>query len=249
MRLFIKIKSLKNSFYDIQYFLKIQSVVYSILKDTSLNNLHNKNSYKFFCFSNIFPVENFKKDKNYQFIVSSPDQNFINILKKQLEVKKEINIGKNKFLIEKVLGIKPRIVFPLKLITDTPIIVRIPKEKYQEYGIHSSKNYPYLFWRPEYPFQAFIKQIEDNIFKKYRKFYQKETEEFPIFQKFLFKKSVSIPLKIHGQKVNFVGSLWEFHFDFLDQKTKEILELAIDCGFGENNSKGFGFVNIKKYEY
>ncbi len=99
MRLFIKIKSLKNSFYDIQYFLKIQSVVYSIIKDTSLNNLHNKNSYKFFCFSNIFPVENFKKDKNYQFIVSSPDQNFINILKKQLEVKKEINIGKNKFLM------------------------------------------------------------------------------------------------------------------------------------------------------
>ena len=114
----------------------------------------------------------------------------------------------------------------------------------KKYGIKTK--YSSIYWRPKYPFEIFLKQLEANIFKKYKQFYQKEFEEFPIFQRIIFKRSVSLPLKLHGKRVIFIGSLWEFYFDYLEEKVKDILRFAIDCGFGEKNSLGFGFVSVKK---
>lgn len=82
------------------------------------------------------------------------------------------------------------------------------------------------------------------MFKKYNEFYKKKIEEFPIFEQFRFIKSCANILTIKGVDYPVIGSLWEFSFSHLSKKQKEILEFAIDCGFGERNSYGFGFVNL-----
>ena len=254
MRILIKLTPKIETKFFFPYYLQIQGLIYNLIKDTKFSKIHSQKLYKFFCFSNIFPEKNshsdiFRKTQFYNLIISSPNKDFLKVLAQSFIKREEIKIDKAIFTLKGVkffdLPIKKR-KKNLKIISVSPIIIRIPKKRYQEYKISSKTSYPSLYWRPEYPLEAFIRQLEANIFKKYKEYYQKEIEEFPIFQKFLFKKSVSIPLELHHQKVNFIGSLWEFYFDFLDEKTKEILEFAIDCGFGEKNSMGFGFVNLEK---
>ena len=41
-----------------------------------------------------------------------------------------------------------------------------------------------------------------------------------------------------------IGSLWEFLFD--NELNTEILQFGLDCGLGERDSMGFGFMNMKK---
>ena len=204
-----------------------------------------------FCFSNIFPgrsshSEFFEKSQSYNLVISSPDKDFLKVLAQNFIKKEEIKIGQAEFALREIKFFNLNIGKNIEFTSTSPIIIRIPKEKYDEYKISPKNSYSFLFWRPQYPLEVFIKQLEANIFKKYKEFFRKDIEEFPIFQKFIFKKSVSIPLKIHNREVNYIGSIWEFHFDFLDKKIKEILEFAIDCGFGEKNSMGFGFVNSEK---
>lgn len=236
MRLLIELESRIKTKIIFPFYLQIQGLMYNLLRNTEFGDIHNKKSYKFFCFSNIFSEKScssefFTKSQVYNLIISSPDKNFLKALCQKFIEKEEITIEQAKFNLKEVKFLNLRFSKNFKIISISPIIIRIPKEKYKDYGISPEPTYPYLFWRPRYPFQAFIKQLEDNIFKKYKEFYHRDIKEFPIFQKFFFKKSVSIPLKIHNRKVNFIGSLWEFHFDFLDKKTKKILEFALDCGF------------------
>jgi CRISPR-associated endoribonuclease Cas6 len=251
MRSIIQIKALEDEARDKQYYFKIQGLLYSLLKNSQFFKLHDKSSYKFFCFSNIFPLENFIKNKSYKFIISSPSVEFIELLNRKLKEMGQITVGKCVFCVENFQLLRPKLKFPLTIQTVTPIIIRIPKKNYGHYGIKSPKPYPYLYWRPNYSFEAFIGQLEANIFKKYREYFPTENiaEEFPIFQRFLFKKSVAIPLEIHNQRAQFIGSLWNFYFDQLSSQTAKILEFSLDCGFGENNSKGFGFINIEKKTY
>jgi CRISPR/Cas system endoribonuclease Cas6 (RAMP superfamily) len=79
-------------------------------------------------------------------IISSPDDEFIFYLHELLQLplnRSEVKIGCMKFRIDYVDKLVQKIPYnvPVALITGTPIIVRIPKEKYKEYGIEPKKEY------------------------------------------------------------------------------------------------------------
>lgn len=236
--------------HDIKYYHKLQGFIYNLLKDTMYSNMHNKKGYKFFSFSNIFPPKDVKVGMVRQFLISSSDRKLIEVLKSKLDVlKKEgrlANIGEMSFKVESISMLEPKIGRSCMLITGTPIIVRIPKENYEKYGIKPPKDYDYIYWRKNYPFDAFIKQLEDNLFKKYEEFYGVSVEQFPIFEQFIFKKQVCNHIVIQGKEVKVFGSLWEFIFSNLDKEQRNILQFCVDCGFGELNSLGFGFMNVVK---
>lgn len=251
MRILLKLEAIKNCEYDLKYFHKLQGFIYSLIKETEHNKLHDKKGYKFFCFSNVFPVGDIKAHEIKNLLISSPDKVLIKLLEEKLkelmENKKPINIGEMRFLIEDVSAFNVRLKKNCKLISATPIIIRIPEKNYEKYEIpkeHRKKRF--VYWRPTYDFTAFVKQLEANLFKKYNEFYKTKIEEFPIFEQFKFKKSVVNHVIIDGREVKFVGSLWEFYFSYLNNKQKKILEFGIDCGFGERNSLGFGFINVVK---
>ena len=248
MRLLVTFEALKDQSYEKLYHHKFQGFIYNLIRDTEYRRLHDMKKYKFFCFSNIYPIKPMKEHEKRNWIVSSPDSGFIKILYSKLnEMKergKEVRIGEYLFRIKELkmlrLKIKKR---NLKLITATPIIIRIPRYKYEKYGIKSKRKYE--FWRPSHNFEAFVNQLEGNIFKKWKEFHSKEIDEFPLFEIYRFRKSVSNHLVIDGNEIVVIGSLWEFHFSRLSQEQKKILEFAVDCGFGERNTYGFGFVNLK----
>ncbi|MEM4915538.1 MAG: CRISPR-associated endoribonuclease Cas6, partial [Nanopusillaceae archaeon] len=155
------------------------------------------------------------------------------------------------FKIEDIKLIKTKLKKNTTLINATPIVIRIPERNYEKYNIPEEyRKRRYVYWRPIFSFEAFIKQLEENLFKKYKEFYKVEVEEFPIFEQLEFKKEVCNHVIINGIEHKVIGSIWEFVFSYLDKEQKKILEFGIDCGFGERNSLGFGFINairVKKF--
>ncbi|MFH1773937.1 MAG: CRISPR-associated endoribonuclease Cas6 [Methanobacteriota archaeon] len=246
MRLLIKLKALKDCAYDITYYPKMQGFVYSLLKDTEYSSLHDKKAYKFFSFSNIFPASDFKSGDERRFMISSPDEKLIETFKNRLTKLEQAAIGEMLFRIKEVAALNPKITKSCTLKTGTPIVIRIPKENYAEYGISPPKNYDYLYWRKNYSFNAFLRQLEDNLFKKYSEFYGLPAEPSQIFEQFKFLKPVSIPIPIDGKNVSIIASLWEFIFGYIDREKQKLLQFGLDAGFGELNSIGFGFMNIRK---
>ena len=141
MRIQLKLKVAKDFSYDTKYYSKFQGFIYKQLVDTPYRFLHEKKRYKFFCFSNIFPlkinkktqkVEDFKEDQTKFWLVSSPDKAFVYILLKKLEeLKKQnkvINLGEMSFYLDGIKVIKRRIKSKgVKIKAETPIILRISK--------------------------------------------------------------------------------------------------------------------------
>jgi CRISPR-associated endoribonuclease Cas6 len=174
MRLIIKLRSIKNCIYDTQYYYHLQSFIYNIIKGSKFNYIHDQKNFKFFCFSNIFPVYDFKIDDERILIISSPNYNFIDyiydIFKDKIISKEEIQINFMKFKIENVKKIELNVINSSLLITNTPVIVRIPKVKYLKYNITPSVDYNYIFWKKAYPLDLFLTQIEKNIIKKFSEY-------------------------------------------------------------------------------
>ena len=73
MRLLAAVEALKDCKYDLKYHHKMQGFLYSLIQGTEFAALHDKRGSKFFCFSNLFPVKDFKKKDIVRFLVSSPD--------------------------------------------------------------------------------------------------------------------------------------------------------------------------------
>ena len=250
MRLLLKLRTLKDQTYDLKYHHKLQGFIYDLLNGTPYAKLHDRKGYKFFCFSNIFPLENMRTGDIRNLIISSPDAGLIEVLNRRLaeavEEEKPANIGEMSFKLEEVRLLKPKLWRSCKLITGTPIVVRIPKENYGKYGIKPPKDYDYVYWRKQYPFKAFIKQLEENLFKKYGEFCRRSLKEFPLFERFMYKKQVCNHVVLGEKEIMILGSVWEFSFNHLNEEQSKILQFGLDCGFGELNSVGFGFMNVVK---
>jgi len=265
MRLILNLKAVSDFSYDNKYYSKFSGFIYSQLINTPYRFLHEKKGYKFFCFSNLFPlkigkirkVQPFREGETKFWIISSPDSGLIYVLDKKLEKIKEensiLNLGEMRFYLEEVKIAKPtKIKRKLTIKTETPIIVRIGKKTYERYNVKPPKNYKYLFWRSKWPLELFIESLTKNLLNKYKEFYKLKEEEFgelknkvlPLFQRLEFNKTLVGHIIIDGKEQKFPCSLWRFHFDWLNSEQKKLLDFALDSGFGEKNNYGFGFVNV-----
>jgi CRISPR-associated endoribonuclease Cas6 len=249
MRILLQLESTKICGYDLKYFHKMQGAIYQLLKETEYNVLHDKEGYKFFCFSNIFPIGDIKIGDRRHLLISSPDDLFIKFLqikfKEFIDNNLTLNIGEMQFKIEDFSIIKTKLKRNCRLISATPIVIRIPEKNYEKYGIPKKfRKKRFVYWRPQYSFDAFVKQLEENLIKKYNEFYKTDFETERIFEMFKFVKSVVNHVIIDGREQMIIGSIWEFCFSYLSKEQRRILEFGIDCGFGERNSLGFGFMNV-----
>ncbi|MBI4896716.1 MAG: CRISPR-associated endoribonuclease Cas6 [Candidatus Aenigmarchaeota archaeon] len=215
------------------------------MKETPYGLLHDKTGPKFFCFSNIFPggqKEIIEEGQQKRLLISSPSETLLNVLVESLHQNRELNIGDMQFSCTSVQKLPSKITSNCVIKTATPIIIRIPQYRYAEYGIHSQ--YTYAFWKPEHDFNAFLKQLSENIIKKYNEYHKAALEDQPLFQQFMYDGSYPIHPVIDHQEQTFIGSYWKFVFSGLTKEQQTILQFAVDCGFGELNSMGFGFVNV-----
>jgi CRISPR-associated endoribonuclease Cas6 len=246
MRLIIALNALKDCAYDLKYYSKLRGFIYGLQRDSVDLNQHDKEGYKQYCFSNIFPIAGMKTGDKRTLIISSPNRGLIEFFRGRLEeIKKKekaVNIGEASFRIEKLTILETRITTQVKIISGTPLVLRIPPDRYDAYGIKSSR--PYEYWRPEYDFNALLKQLNDNLLKKYREFYGKTIKSGCVFQEFKFIKSVAVEKIEEGQEQVVIGSMWEFSFRGLNEEQRKLLQFGVDIGLGEWNSSGFGFMNV-----
>ncbi|MBI2139210.1 CRISPR-associated endoribonuclease Cas6 [Candidatus Woesearchaeota archaeon] len=248
IRLIIKLKALKDCAYDLKYYSKLRGFLFALQRDSKYFNKHDDTGYKFYSFSNIFPPASMKTGNIRTLLVSSPDKDFIYYLYGKIsEIMKRsrpVGIGEMHFIIENVDFLRVHVKEQLHLITGTPIILRIPPQRYAEYGITSRR--PYEYWRPGYDFGAFLKQLTENLEKKYNQYFKKDIEIDGLFEQFKLKKEVCVHRIEEGREVKTIGSLWEFEFSHLEPLQRKMIELGLESGFGELNSSGFGFMNVVK---
>ncbi|MEM3445542.1 MAG: CRISPR-associated endoribonuclease Cas6 [Thermoplasmata archaeon] len=223
---------------------KLQGFVYEVIRRGGFPGLHEKPGYKFFCFSGIFPQKPAATGEIRNFMISSPSKELIKGIGDCLRPGEEVNIGEMQFqlcdfsVFELKLGPKPCVSCA------TPVIVRIPEALYDRYGIpEEERKRRYVYWRPKYPFEAFLKQVSENLIKKYNEFYGTEIQNYDLFEQFVFKKQVNLRYVIGGKSYGAAGSLWDFYWTHMDSVQRKIIEFGLDTGFGERNSLGFGFVN------
>lgn len=237
----IKLKDEKKQAIDNSYH-KLQGFVYKLMKN-DYSSLHDKKGYKFFCFSNIFP---FEENRIRNFIISSPSNEIINSISKNIEIGKLVNIGEMQFRIKEFSIFNVKIPKRnVHICCSTPIIIRIPEAKYDKYKIpEEERKARYVYWRPKYSFEAFLKQLTENLIKKFNDFYGTEISTYDLFEQFVFKKVVANELIINGKAYPVIGSIWEFIWHNMDSMQRKIIEFGLDTGFGERNSFGFGFVNV-----
>jgi len=252
LRVLVRLRAQDTFPYELAYHHDFQGFVYGLLIGTSYESLHDKVRYKFFCFSNLVPPTRIiSRGSLRTLVISSPDDDFIRTIQERLVAHQglPVRLGRMIFKVERVE--RRKVMLPssideeIVLTSGTPIVVRIPPYRWKEYGIQPRKGYRFVYWRSEYTPTAFIKQLEDNVAKKYSEYFSAEEQtSLSLFEKLKFRKQVAVPLWMRGEETTVIGTLWEFYFGPTDETKRKILQFGLDAGFGEMNSLGFGFMNL-----
>ena len=240
MRILLSLKSLQNYQINFEYHHKIQGFIYSLLRNTKFDQLHDKQGFKFFCFSNIYKP---KDSNHHNLIISSPDQDFVDVIVSQLNKVSgnhiPVEIGGLFELIKIVKIPEKNLTFPLHVISQSPIIIRIPVKRY-EGKVTNTASYKSIYWRSDHPVDLFINSLETNLKKKFEDF-TGQSFKGSIFEKLDFKKQVSTKIIVSDSKVPVIGSLWSLVFSRMTSIPFQ--KFVLDCGLGQRNSLGFGFIN------
>ena len=165
-RLLLKLRAKESGSYEMEYNYHVQGLIYRLLRGSKYDS-HDRRGYKFFCFSNIFPYSDLRKNDLRNLLVSSPNNELTSYLHQQLGYNNNIDIGSMRFKVDRCdkLNIMiPSDGKPFSLITGTPIITRIRREKYGD--IEQSNSREPVYWRMDHPVHLFVTQLEDNLIKK-----------------------------------------------------------------------------------
>jgi len=251
VRLLIRLRACKTFPYDLTYHRNIQGLIYNLIRDSTYASLHDKQGCKYFSFSNILPPTRIiHEGSRKSLLVASPDKAFITAIMNKLRdiIGQTMRIGEMIFALEGFEPLQPSVREDWNecmISAGTPIVVRVPRRRCKEYMITPARDYPYVYWRKEFNSVAFVKQLEENLYKKYFQYLGLKKEPLSILERYRFKKQVAVPLQIKGGGTTVIGTLWDFQFSRLDKERRDVLQFGLDAGFGEMNSLGFGFMNLK----
>ena len=117
----------------------------------------------------------------------------------------------------------------------------IPKILYKD----NAKNEYFSFKRHK-DLKFFLERLKDNAIKKFTSYYKLEKFEMdePIFDSIKLRKEVCVNIRKERNEFIIIGSLWKLlEKAYFRRGTKKFYRFIMDCGLGEKNSFGFGFVN------
>jgi len=204
-------------------------ISFSMAQDEKLKTLHSKESFKHYVFGGLLPIEKdrvYKRGSTYKFTLRSIDEDFIDILSKNL--RENINNPSLQVLQTQKKSINQ--FFITELYSATPTIIT------------TNDN---LFWtmQKDGDILTLQKQLHDNLEKKYQEFYGEALEAKQNFIQLLEIKNrvpQNIQITKDNKKIRFFGNKFRIvpHEDEISQK---LAFLALGCGLGEKNSFGGGF--------
>lgn len=239
--------------YDNAYHHKLRGRVWRALEGTPYESVHDSGEPPGFVMSNPFPPHDMEQGDERKVLFASYDEELLTRIASDLLDDRELNIGEMPFHVDHVSQIDLNVGEPGTtgvLETGTGLLIRIPPWRCDEYGIDHPGGDTAVYWRPEHTTEPLIEQVEANLDRKHRLF---APDHLPgpsevqgsLFDEYELLKTFAIPVTVtEGETLTMVLSKWRFRYTVRDDHHRRHLNLALDCGLGERNSLGFGFVNL-----
>jgi CRISPR-associated endoribonuclease Cas6 len=226
-----------------KYYAAMQGFVYDKLKNSVFADIHNKNKFKNFCFSNLVGVKHDKVLENhtYKITISSPNVELMNVIRGNLKEGEIVNLGEFSFELMGVYNYEVKLDNFCVIETPTIIVVtervkgRIKSLDFMEES--EKERYLYLLGR--------------NLIKKYNSFNgSKIDEDYDLWKNVMIepilKGKYSIPCESLGFK--FIGNKLRFKLGYLDDIQKKVFNHCFEAGFGTYCGYGMGFI-VKEEEF
>lgn len=236
---------------DLNYNYYLTSLIYRLLSqhDEDFSSmLHDRGyvvgnkKFKLFVFSRFMP-ESYSIEGQYMLIkpgkcrlyINSPVERFIECLGNSLLKNGSVRIDRDEYIVNNVyLKDNTSFDYETEFRTLSPIVVTTAMET--EEGLK-----PRTVYIDE---PKFIDNIKNNLLKKY----------FLVHGKLPVNMSIDIEFdqeylrtKPKGTLINFKGiTLKGFIAPFKMRCSEDIKKIAVDCGLGENNSIGMGYIMEKE---
>lgn len=209
MRILLSLSPVEDFLYDSINKHTVQGFIYSLLRDTNFAEYHDSAKFKFFCFSDIFPIDDFKAGAEKHLLISSPNREFIEAIRGSLKAGQNFKLGGHEVKIRYKV-VQPKL--SSRFISASPIVLYENNQQNLYYSFERNKDLNF-----------FLQRLKDNAVKKYNAFYSEEYNlSENIFDRLIFRKETAAQIK------------------------KGDAEFIMDCGLGEKNSLGFGFINPMK---
>lgn len=177
MRILIELNSMNNQSIEIMQYHKLQGFIYStLINQSKFKGLHDLKTYKYYCYSNIFPPSPAKVGERRFLLFSTPNQNLINSvydnIRELIENRTIINIGNQSYLVTSAKMLKT-VAYGNKcyITTSTPITVRLSEKGYSKFHIPINfQKKKFIYWRSSLSSSILLKLLEDNIKKNMKAF-------------------------------------------------------------------------------
>lgn len=253
MRLLTRLSARADAAYDNAHHAKLRGRLWGALDDTKYDERHDADEPPGFCFSLVFPPRDMDEGEERWLLVASPEEELLTHVARDLQSNRELNVGEMPFSIEEIQALSPDVGEPGNrgtLESGTGVLVRIPPWQREAYGIGDDYGDTATFWRPEHTMEPFRTQVTANLDRKHGLF---APDYLPgpsdcdgdLFDSYDLLKTYALPVDVtEGQRMTYVLSKWKLGYTVRDDDHRRHLNLALDCGIGERNALGFGFLNL-----
>ena len=253
MRILARLRVRADTAYDNTYHHKLRGRIWRALNGTEFEDSHDSNDPPGFCYSNPFPPGDMQEGDKRTLLVSSPHEELLTHVARDLQTEPELNVGEMPFTVEDLSAPVPDVGEPGSsgiIETGTGVVVRIPPWRCDEYDIDHPGGDTAVFWRPKHTMKPFQNQIVANLDNKHGLF---ASDHLPgpterggeLFESYELIKTYALPVTVtEGEEMTYVVSKWKLGYRVRDDHHRRHLNLALDCGIGERNALGFGFLNI-----
>lgn len=210
----------KESFEKISHFIDS-----AMAKKDELLELHNKNTYKNYCFCSFYPLEKekiYKGESNYTIRIRTIDPKLAKFFNEELVNHFNEDI---KALTSTIKVIPKKYID--KIYSITPLVIK------------TSEGY----WKNNISLNDFERRLKENLIKKYNLLMNtKINEDFQFYTsiEFMNKKPVAIDYK--GRKI--LGDKISIHISN-EEMAQELAYMSLGCGVLEMNPRGAGYMNAK----
>lgn len=190
-----------------------------------LLELHNRNTYKDYCFCSFYPLENdkiYKHGSNYTIKIRTVNCELANFFNKEL-----VNhFNKDIKALTSTIRILPRNHID-KIYSITPMVLKTDEG----------------YWKSKISLNDFEKRLKENLIKKFNLLMNtKVDEDFQLYtsMEFINKKPVALGYK--GKKI--LGDKLTIHISD-DRIAQELAYMSLGTGVLEMNARGAGYMNVK----
>lgn len=254
MRLLVDLTVTADTEYDHTYHNKLQGRVWGALRDTPYDDAHDDPTPLGLSYSNPYPPgQIFHEGERKHLLFAAPDEQLLGHIADDLTTHPELNIGEMQFTVDNIRTVDPE-VGPIgstgTLETETGVVVRIPPEDCEQYGLPTTHDTD-TFWRKEHSMKPFKENIKQNLAYKHDLFGPDSTPSptemtQDLFDEYMLRRQFALPVTVTtGVEQTYILSQWTFKYTVRTDAHREYLNLLLDTGIGERNGLGFGFLNPK----